>query len=155
MIFYAPRYMSPWKSTKDTVIPPGTTIHDNLQGALLWFVDNPYTRPKKRVPVILLFELEKMPEAFETHVRDWKRDATGSTSFRFRQRSSWHHGTSRILPTEEDFKCVITERQILDARSRPGVQSVLAGWHERPYSIIGTSVSLTDSWSTRTTTSTF
>ena len=148
MRFYASRYMSPWKSTRDIVVPPGTVLTDNLQNALLWFIDNPYRRLKPRVPVILLVELEQAPDAFDPRVRGHVKNDSG-ISFRFRQRASWLEGHGRILPTEEDFLCVMTERRILSGDTRKKVPVVvplaLIKVHSTSPLLVGAAVQLTTS----------
>lgn len=114
MRYYASLYMSPWKSTRDLAVPPGAQLSDNLHDALLWFLEHPWKRLKPRTPVVLLVDLNEVPE--QTVMRGYRKQMDGHRSFRIRQRhgGTWQNAVGRFLPTHEDFLAVATEKKMLD-----------------------------------------
>ena len=108
--------MSVWKSTREMRAPPGTYVSDNMQDALLWFLDRLRREgSKKRVPVILLLDLPH-PSTTPLSVRAYKQANDGHVTFRTAM--GWLEGVGRMLPTKEDFNMIWTERRILDVVGR-------------------------------------
>ena len=119
MRYYASLYMSPWKSTRDLSVPPGAQLSDNLHDALLWFLEHPWKKLKPRTPVVLLVDINTLPD--QTAMRGYRRREDGTRSFRVKQRhgGTWQNAIGRFLPTHEDFLCVATEKRMLSLL--PGV----------------------------------
>jgi len=93
-IFYAPVYMSVWKSTRDLNAPSMTPIFDEQQKALLWFDRNPSKSRVRRTPVILVLPATTLTTGFGKVLK-------------------WTRALDRILPDAGDILRAVTENKII------------------------------------------